>query len=112
VDNNEIFLQFWKDYQWPTTQPVLFRLYYDDQGRPLQYSQEDNPGLYIDITPEQFVLADFRVRVIQGKIVPQDPPPPAKLVRSEQGTRCHPLDITVIVDQEPSQAWSMQNHES
>jgi hypothetical protein len=112
MDNNEIFLDFWKNYQWIEPQPVLFRLYHSDQGAPLEYSHEDRPGLYIDVTPEQFVLADFRVRVIQGQIVPQDPPLPPKLMRSEHGTRCHPRDITVIVDQEPSQAWSMKTHEN
>ena len=110
--NNEILLEFRRDYQWPEPQPVLFRLYYDGQGLPLEYSQEDHPGIYIDITAEQFVQADFRVRVIQGQIVPQDPPLPPKLVKSEHGTRCHPQDITVIVDQEPSQMWSMKTHEN
>ena len=112
MDNNEIFEKFWGSYQWPQTQPVLFRLYHDDSGRPLEYSQEDREGIYIDITPEQFVQADFRVRVIDGAIVPQDPPPPPRLCRSNAGVRCHPRDVTVLTDQEPSQAWSMKQNEN
>lgn len=112
MDNNEIFQEFWRTYQWPEPNPVLFRLYHDDAGRPLAYSQEHRDGQYIDVTPEEFVRADFRVRVEQGKIIPADPPAPPKLTRSDQGVRCHPLDITVIRDQEPYQTWSMETNES
>lgn len=112
MDNNEIFLEFWRTYQWPEPEPVLFRLYHDDAGLPLSYSQQQQDGLYIDITPEEFLRADFRVRVEHGKITPADPPAPPKLARSDQGVRCHLRDITVITDREPYQAWSMENNES
>ena len=112
MDNNEIFAEFWRTYQWPESQPVLFRLYHDAAGLPLGYSQEDMPGTFVDITPEQYVRADFRVRVVDGVIVPQEPPPPPRLVRSSHGVRCHPQDVTVITDQEPYQTWSMKSNES
>jgi hypothetical protein len=112
MDNNEIFQEFWRTYQWPEPRPVLFRLYHDAAGRPLEYSQEDHAGIYIDITPEQYVQADFRVRVIDGRIVPQDPPLPPRLCRSNDGVRCHPQDVTVVANQEPTQAWSMKQDEN
>jgi hypothetical protein len=112
MDNNEIFLDFWRTYQWPEPRPVLFRLYHDPQGRPIEYSQEDHDGFYIDITPEEFVRADFRVRVIDGKIVAQEPPPPPRLIKSQEGVRCHPYDVTVISQQDPYQAWSMKQDEN
>jgi len=112
MDNNEIFLEFWRTYQWPEPRPVLFRLYHDDAGQPLEYSQEDHAGIYIDITPDQYLRADFRVRVVNGEIVPQEPPPPPRLCRGESGTRCHPRDVTVVTDQEPYQAWSMKHDEN
>lgn len=112
MNNNEIFQEFWNNFQWSEPQPVLFRLYYDAQGRPLEYSQEDHEGQYLDITPEQWVLADFRVRVIDGQIVPQDPPLPPKLKPADTGTRCHPLDVCIVIDQEPYQAWSMSHDQN
>lgn len=112
MNNNEIFLEFWRAYQWPEPRPVVFRLYHDALGKPIEYSQEHRDGQYIDVTPEEFVRADFRVRVEHGKITPAEPAAPPKLSRSDQGTRCHPGDITVITDQEPYQTWSMKNNES
>jgi hypothetical protein len=112
MDNDRIFLEFWQDYQWPDAKPVLFRLYHDEQGRPLEYSQEDHAGQYTDITPEQFVRADFRVRIVNGSIIPQDPPLPPSLRRDSTGVRCHALDVTVITHQEPSQSWSMKQNEN
>ena len=112
MDNTEIFLEFWRTYRWSEPQPVLFRLYHDDAGWPLQYSQDDLPGLFVDITPEQYVQSDFRVRVINGEIIPQEPPAPPKLTKAYQGVTCHPTDVTVITDQEPFQAWSMKTDEN
>ena len=112
MDNTEIFLEFWRTYQWPEPEPVLFRLYHDVAGRPIEYSQQQRDGLYINITPEEFVRAEFRVRVENGKIMPADPPTPPKLSRSDQGVRCHPQDVTVITDHDNYQTWSMKNDES
>lgn len=112
MDNNRIFLEFWQQHQWQEPEPVLFRLYHDEAGRPREYSQQRLPGAFIDITPEQFARADFRVRVVSGVIVPQEPPPPPRLVRSDHGQRCDPRDITVITDREPYQAWSMTQDEN
>ena len=87
MDNNSIFTEFWRTYQWPESKPVLFRLYHDAAGLPLAYSQEDLPGAFVDITPEQYVKADFRVRVIGGVIISQEPPPPPRLMRASHGVR-------------------------
>ena len=50
--NEEEFAEFWKNFKWPEVKPVYFRLYYNEKGKALFYSQEDLPGKYIDITPE------------------------------------------------------------
>ena len=61
------FLDFWKAIEWPEIKPVYLRLYYDDSGLPLFYSHEDQPGKYIDLTPEQFALRDLQVRVVERR---------------------------------------------
>ena len=63
------FLNFWNTIEWPKIDPVFYRLYYDDAGLPLFYSQEDLPGKYIDITPEQFALQNMAVRVVDEKLI-------------------------------------------
>lgn len=111
MDNNQTLLDFWRDHQWPDPEPVLFRLYHDDQGRPLCYSQQQLPETYIDITPEQWQRADFRVRVVDGKIEPLPPPPLPRLMPSDSGTPCHPQDVTVIVPDGPAQKWRLCSRE-
>jgi hypothetical protein len=96
-DNNEIFLEFWKNYQWPEHEPLYFRLYHDDDGTPIEYSRHDLPGSYVDVTPEQFAVADMRVKIKNGEIITPNPPKPLKLVPSTSGICCHPSDVTVIV---------------
>ena len=48
---------------------VFWRLYHDESGNPLFYTQDDKPGNYIDITPEQYQRASMQVRVRDGKLV-------------------------------------------
>jgi len=95
--NEQEFLDFWKAIEWPEIKPVYFRLYYDDSGLPLFYSHEDQPGKYIDITPEQFALRDLQVRVVNGTLTPRKQAVPLKLVPSDRGTPCHPDDVSIIV---------------
>ena len=101
----EEFLDFWTNYQWTDPPPVYYRLYYNDSGETLFYSHEDLPGKYIDITPEQFVLRDQSVRVVDGKIIRQRTARMSKLVPAESGILCHTNDVAVIVTDQPGQYW-------
>ena len=110
--NNQEFLDFWNALEWPEVKPVYYRLYYDDTGLPLFYSHDDQPGKYIDITPEQFALRDMQVRVIDGVLKSRKKPTPPKLVPSDRGTPCHPNDVAVVVStQEAHQRWKLRIHE-
>ena len=53
----------------PEPNPVFYRLYYDDQGRPLFYSMEDVPGTYIEISQEEYTQGKSNIRVRDGSIV-------------------------------------------
>ena len=106
------FLDFWNAIEWPEIKTVYYRLYYDDQGMPLFYSHEDQPGKYIDLTPEQFALRDLQVRVINGVLTPRKRPGPPILVPSSTGTPCYPNDVAVVVsEQKSNQQWKLKQHE-
>jgi hypothetical protein len=104
------FLEFWKNVQWPEIKPVHYRLYYDDAGLPLVYSQEDLPGQYIDITPMQFALQDQSVKVVDEKLVRHQRTAITKLVHRDSGTCCHVNDVAIVVDQPPGQYWKKQQN--
>lgn len=85
---------------------LFYRLYHDDQGRPLAYSMEMAPGQYIDITAEQYQLSSFLVRVRQGRIEPLQFSDFQKLVPNGVGQGCHAVDVTVISDDANCIKWS------
>ena len=95
---------------WPDTPPQIWRLYHDDQGLPLFYSQEDLPGKYIDVTPEQYVTKNFRVRVVNGQLQEYQRKTVKKLIPGQYGTSCHLGDVSLIVDpQHPHRRWKLEN---
>jgi hypothetical protein len=106
----EEFLEFWKNIQWPEPKPVYYRLYYNDVGEPLFYSHEDLPGKYIEVTPEQFALQDWLVKIVDGKIVRQRTVGMSKLVPATSGTLCHTNDVTIVVAQQPGQYWKKKEN--
>ncbi len=111
-DNNTIFLDFWRTFQWPDPPILYFRLYHDEQGRPIQYSRHDQPGQWIEVTPEEFAVGRMDVTVRHGKIVYPSRPRVPCLAPGAEGTACHVHDVTVIVDPaaKAHTRWSVQNH--
>jgi hypothetical protein len=112
---NETTQNFWqalREWNPEPPRPVFFRLYYDDNGKPICYSQEDLPGNYIDVTPMELAISNHNVRVIAGRL---EPIPPRvsmiKLVPSDAGTPCDPRDVTVI-SHAPAQHWKRKTHET
>lgn len=88
---------------------VFWRLYYDDSGNPLFYTQEEKPGNYIDITPEQYQRASMRVKVQGGKLIELNTTPVRKKTPTDTGTPCYPSDVSIVVSvDEPHQCWSLQ----
>ena len=113
MNNNEIFLEFWRNHKWPEPKPIFYRLYYNDAGHPLFYSMEDMPGKYIEITPEQYMASEFRIQVRNGQIHPLPAPMPPKLVPSNSGTSCHPADVSIIAQSdEHFTFWNLKIHET
>lgn len=95
---------FWAEVarltQGQEAQPILYRLYYDDQGLPLFYSQEDLPGNYIDIDQATYSRSSRNVRVINGRLVILDTNTGVgKLRPGVVGTTCDPTNVSIVVDQ-------------
>ena len=113
---NETEENFWKAWAEPVPEPlpVFFRLYYNDDGRPLCYSMEHQTGNYIDIDAETYRLSSHRVRVVEGKLVHIMPKKTVtKLVPGTVGQACLPNNISIVVDiQQPHTKWSLKTHES
>ena len=105
--------EFWAIlHAMPEPKPVFFRLYYDDQGRPITYTMEDLPGTYIDIDAETYARSPLNIRVQDGQIV-ELKQTVQKLMPADTGTPCHPDNVAIVVPEtEPHQRWSMKTHES
>lgn len=111
--NDPDWQQLWSEVVPMAHHEPTYRLYHDDQGLPLFYSMEPQPGNYIDITPEQFAAADSHVRVINGQLVKTQCRSTKKLVVStdQSGTACSAHSVTIVTDQQPVRYWKLKNHE-
>jgi len=98
----------------PYQPPVVFwRLYHDDAGYPLFYTQEDKPGNYINVTPEQYQRANMQVRVQNGVLVELTTKRTKKLMPSSTGTPCYPTDVSIVVPEtEQHQRWRTKTNET
>jgi hypothetical protein len=109
---NETTENFWQVFNnlepWQPPE-VFWRLYYDPAGNPLFYTQEDRPGDYIDVTPEQYQRASMRVKVVNSKLIELATNRIKKLTQTETGTPCYPTDVSIVVDEsEPHQCWKLK----
>jgi hypothetical protein len=101
--------EFWANYTPAEIKPILYRLYYDAQGLPLFYSQEDLPGNYIDIDRETYINPPKHVKVVDGKFTVLNTVTVTKLRPSRTGTACHPNDVSIVVsDTQPHIKWSLK----
>ena len=106
--------QFWSIlHNMPEPLPVSYRLYHDDQGRPLFYSMETVPGTYIEIDQATFARSASNVRVQDGKLIEITWATTTKLVPGNSGSPCHPDNVAVIVTEDrPHTKWSRKTYES
>ena len=100
--------EFWANYKPVEIKPILYRLYYNDQGLPLFYSQEDLPGNYIDIDHKTYINPPKHAKVVDGKLVVLNNVSVTRLRPNTYGTPCHVEDISIVVsDTEPHIKWSL-----
>lgn len=113
---NDTTKNFWEVFGnlEPWQPPVVFwRLYYDEAGTPLFYSQEDKPGNYINVTPEQYQRANMNVKVKNGQLVELEFKRTKKLMPSETGTPCYPNDVSIVVPEHiEHQCWRLKTNDT
>ena len=107
--------EFWAIVHAPVkSQPIFYRLYYNEDGLPICYSMEELPHNYIELTAEQYHQSPPNVRVVNGQMVVVKPNTYIKkLVPGNEGTACDPRDVCVVVSNTQSHTnWSLKNYET
>lgn len=95
----------------PQPQPVVCRLYYDENGRPIVYTTDNLEGNYIEVDPETFAITPWNVQVVNNVL--KHLPPKLyrnRLIPGNGGTQCHCQDISVIV-QAQGKHWTRKTYE-
>ena len=116
--SEETTRNFWavmQSFQWPEPKPISYRLYHDDDGRPLVYTMEALPGNYIEIDQATYTLASGHVRVRNGQLLVLESRITISKLRPDpnQGTPCDCRDICIVVDSnQPHQKWRKTTNDS
>jgi hypothetical protein len=109
-ETTQNFLSVMRSFEWPEPMPATYRLYYDEQGRPLIYTMESLSGAYIEVDQATYIRASHHVRVLDDKLIilPQTACVTKLRPHAEQGATCDPKDVCVVVSSDrPNQRWSM-----
>lgn len=73
------------------------RLYYDDAGQPVAYTNEEHEGKYIIVDQQTFNECRMDVRVVDGKVTrPNMITEFKKLVPSDEGVETVVEDVTIV----------------
>ena len=113
-ENAQNLLEAMAHFEWAEPRPVSYRLYYDAHGKPVVYSMEDRPGDYIEVDPQTYAIASFRVRVVDQKLIHVQPKVQVKKLQPDTvtGTPCSTVDVCVVVtEQQPHTKWKISNNE-
>ena len=108
------FIKAWMEMQSTLTEPtpVEYRIYYDlDSGKILDYTTEQREGSYILVEKEIFAQHRFEYVVRNGKLISPNNSI-GKLTPSQNGTPCHPADITIIVADSNAQHWKNRTYDN
>jgi hypothetical protein len=114
-ETTQNFLEVFNNLEPLVVPVVLFRLYYDDLGRPIEYSHEDRPGKYIDVDPVTFQIRPMNICIVDGKIVQIVPPQiVTKLAPNNvDGICCDPQDVCIVVaEDQPHIKWNLETNET
>jgi hypothetical protein len=108
-ETTQNFLSVMQSFEWPEPVPATYRLYHDEQGRPLIYTMEALPGAYIEVDQATYIRASYHVVIRDKKLLVLEPKTQvSKLVPDPQvGTPCDLRDVCVVVDSNrPHQKWT------
>jgi hypothetical protein len=104
--------EFWQALRdMPVPKPLSYRLYYNEQGEPIFYTMDDEPGTYIDIDAETFARSATNVVVQDGRLFEIVSTTTVKLEPADTGTPCHPDNVCIVVPEtQEHQRWSKKRH--
>jgi hypothetical protein len=102
------FLKALSEFSADVPAAIEFRVYYQKEtGSIIGYTTEQWDGDYIIVEKQAFHENRFDVRVKDGKLI-YPKPTVGKLQPSENGTPCHPKDITIVVENNTTaRRWEM-----
>jgi hypothetical protein len=107
------FLSVWNNLPEHVIKFPTQKLYYDDEGRPIDYTIEDREGNYVEVDGPTYMQANMNVRVRDGKIVELSAISYKKLKPSSTGTACVDEDVTIVapVDYPNQTLWRLVTNE-
>lgn len=96
----------------PEPRPVVYRLYYNEQGQPIVYATDELPGNYIEVDAETFAVRPMDIKIVDG-VIHQLPRRTyyRKLAPGTDGTLCHTHDVAVVVS-ESGTFWKLNSYEN
>lgn len=95
-ETTENFLSVFSNLSEIQTKFPSYKLYYNDQGAPIEYTIEDKPGSYIEVDAPTYMRANTRVKIINGQLVELSSLSYKKLKPSNKGTACPAEDVSII----------------
>ena len=107
------FLKALREFSAEAPRPIEYRIYYDpENGKILDYTTDDLPGKYIIVNQVIFQQHRFDCKIENGQIV-EPKVSIGKLSPADNGTPCHPDDVTIIVDRSAASVkyWKNYTHE-
>lgn len=113
-ETTENFLRVMSEFRWPDPKPIIYRLYYNEDGSPNCYTMDDLPGKYIEVDRETFIGHLWNVRVVDGalKVIPITKHSSKLVPACDQGTACHPGDVCIVVDKHKKHTlWNLKDYE-
>lgn len=112
---NQELLQLLGSLSEVKSEPIQYRLYYDENGRVITYTCDKLEGNFIIVTAEQFAEARSDVIIRDGKIVYTHRVHNTYKyeINYDEGIRCSKYDISILVDEHESEFdyWKMTVYE-
>ena len=112
-ETTENFLDVWNNLPDHVTQFPAFRLYYDAQGCPITYTNEDLEGDYVEVDGPTYMSGDMNIRVRDGQIIKFLLQTYKKLKPGSTGTACVNGNVTIVAPADyPKQTlWRLTTNE-
>lgn len=93
----------------PKPAPLIYKLYYGEQGEPLFYSMEEHPGKYVEVDHTTYTNPPTHCKVVDGVLQILKINAVTKLHPADIGTPCHPNNVSIVVrDTQPHTKWILK----